>query len=231
MSVSLSVAARYGHHALHAGLSMPWMSPGQAAEPALPLGGSVLHFAPDRPVYAEGDQAGFLYQVFSGVVRTCQFLSDGRRHIDAFHQAGDMFGFESGAVHRLSAEAVSDCTVVAYRRRRMETVIAGDDKVASHFFAQAMSCLAHTREHCLLLGRSSAAQKIAAFLTEMAERGGSDTVVELAMTRQDIADYLGMTIETVSRTLSQMERDGVIALPTTRRVVLKDRLALRALNA
>jgi len=94
-----------------------------------------------------------------------------------------------------------------------------------------MTCMALTREHSLLLGRASAAQKIAAFLLEVAEREASGGVIDLVMSRQDIADYLGLTIETVSRTLSQLDRDGVIGLPSARRVVVKDRRALRALNA
>jgi CRP/FNR family transcriptional regulator, nitrogen fixation regulation protein len=94
-----------------------------------------------------------------------------------------------------------------------------------------MNCMALAREHSLLLGRGSAAQKISAFLQEVAARDGGASVIELVMSRQDIADYLGLTIETVSRTLSQMDRDGVISLPSARRVVLKDRRALRALNS
>ena len=94
-----------------------------------------------------------------------------------------------------------------------------------------MTCMALAREHSLLLGRASAAQKIAAFLQEVALRDGSGNVIELVMSRQDIADYLGLTIETVSRTLSQLERDRVIGVPSARRVVLKDCRALRALNA
>jgi CRP/FNR family nitrogen fixation transcriptional regulator len=205
---------------------MPWALP----DDAVPAAGAVMRIGADRPVYEQGDDARYFYKVVSGVVRTCQFLSDGRRQIDAFHLPGDVFGFEAGAEHRLSAEAVGDSTVVAFRRRGMESVIAGDDRIAGTFFAHAMACLEHAREHCLLLGRGTAAQKIAAFLLEMAERGGCETVVELAMSRQDIADYLGMTIETVSRTLSHMEREGTIALPSTRRVVLKCRRTLRALN-
>jgi CRP/FNR family nitrogen fixation transcriptional regulator len=229
MSVSLAVAAKNAHKLAPAGMPMPWLNADQAAEIALT--GPVLHFAADRQIYAEGEEARSYYKVVSGVVRTCQFLSDGRRQIDAFHLPGDVFGFEAGATHRLSAEAVSECTIVAYRRRGMESVIASDDRIARLFFSHAMTCLEQTREHCLLLGRGSATQKIAAFLLEMAERGESDTVVELAMSRQDIADYLGLTIETVSRTLSQMERDGTIGLQTTRKLVLKNRRALRDLNA
>ncbi len=225
MSVSFSAAAVHAAPR-PASMSMPWMDTAEIA-----LSGPVLTFTADRRIYAEGDEARSYYKVVSGVVRTCQFLSDGRRQIDAFHLPGDVFGFECGAAHRLSAEAVSNCTVIAYRRRGMENVIAADDRIARQFFTYAMTCLEQTREHCLLLGRGSAAQKIAAFLMEMAERGDAASVVALPMSRQDIADYLGLTIETVSRTLSQMERDGTIALPTTRKVVLKNRRLLEDLNA
>ena len=190
----------------------------------------VMHFASDRQIYAEGDEARSFYKVVSGVVRICRFLSDGRRQIDAFHMQGEMCGFEAGADHRMSAEAVSDCTVIAYRRRGLEAMVCRDDRLGSWFFSHAMTCLAVAREHSLLLGRGSAAQKIAAFLQEIADREGSDSLIDLPMSRQDIADYLGLTIETVSRTLSQFERDGTIALPTARRVVLKDRRALRTLT-
>jgi CRP/FNR family nitrogen fixation transcriptional regulator len=188
----------------------------------------VTHFAADQEVYAEGDEARSFYKVVSGVVRTCRFLSDGRRQIDSFHVAGDVFGFEAGADHRLTAEAVSHCSVIAYRRRGLETMIVQDDRLGRWFFSHAMTALARVREHSLLLGRSSAAQKIAAFLLEI--EGHDGNLVDLAMSRQDIADYLGLTIETVSRTMSQLERDGIISLPAARRIVLKDRRALHALN-
>jgi CRP/FNR family transcriptional regulator, nitrogen fixation regulation protein len=131
----------------------------------------------------------------------------------------------------MSAEAVSDCTVVTYRRRGLEAMIGQDERLGRWFFSHVMTCLALTREHGLLLGRGSAAQKISAFLLEAADRAGGGDVIDLAMSRQDIADYLGLTIETVSRTLSHLERDGTIELPTARRVVLKDRAALRAPNS
>ena len=209
MSVSLAVAAKNGQAAPLATLSpIPWANPATAdKQEGFELSGAVMHFAPDRQIYAEGDEARSFYKVVSGVVRTCRFLSDGRRQIDAFYMAGEVFGFEAGADHRMSAEAVSDCTVVAYRRRGLEAMIAHDEKLGRWFFSHAMNSLALAREHLLLLGRGSAAQKISAFLLEAAEREGSDGVVDLAMSRQDIADYLGLTIETVSRTLSQLERD------------------------
>jgi CRP/FNR family nitrogen fixation transcriptional regulator len=232
MSVSLAVAAKHGHLAPHTAYSpMPWTLPAQQAHAGLDLSGVVAHFAPERQIYAEGDDARSFYKVVSGVVRTCRFLSDGRRQIDAFHVPGDVFGFEAGADHRLTAEAVSDCSVITYRRRGLEAMVSQDDRLGSWFFAHVMSTLARAREHSLLLGRASAVQKISAFLLEIEEQEGSASVVDLAMSRQDIADYLGLTIETVSRTLSQLERDNIISLPSARRIVLKNRRALRALNS
>ena len=226
MSVSLAVAAK---HAPVPFSSMPWDVPPVAD--GFDLSGVVVRFGPERQIYAEGDEARSFYKVVSGVVRTCRFLSDGRRQIEAFHMTGEVFGFEAGEDHRMSAEAVSNCTVVAYRRRGLETMISQDEKLGRWFFSHAMNSMASAREHMLLLGRGSAAQKISAFLLEAADREGDGGVVDLAMSRQDIADYLGLTIETVSRTLSQLERDGTIKLPAARRVVLKDRLALRTLNS
>ena len=231
MSVSLAVAAKHGHTTPLAAFSPTlWTMPAlPEARDGLELSGVVMHFAAERQIYAEGDEARCFYKVVSGVVRICRFPSDGRRQIDAFHMAGEVFGFEAGADHRMSAEAVSECTVIAYRRRGLETMVSQDDRLGRWFFSHAMTCLAVAREHSLLLGRGSAAQKISAFLLEIAERQGSNNVVDLAMSRQDIADYLGLTIETVSRVLSQMERDGTVGLPTARRVLLKDRRSLLGL--
>jgi CRP/FNR family transcriptional regulator, nitrogen fixation regulation protein len=230
MSASLAVTAKLAHFAPPTACSpAPWT--GSEADEGIELSGVVINVASDRQIYSEGDEARCFYKVVSGVVRTCRFLSDGRRQIDAFHREGDVFGFEAGGDHRMAAEAVSDCCVIAYRRRGLETMVSQDDRLGRWFFSHAMSCMALAREHSLLLGRGSAAQKIAAFLQEVADRDSSGGVIDLAMSRQDIADYLGLTIETVSRTLSQLERDGLIGLPAARRVVLKDRRALRALNS
>jgi CRP/FNR family transcriptional regulator, nitrogen fixation regulation protein len=229
MSASLALSVDQGFAAAHAAFAQlraetPAFTPGNA-------GAAVRHYTADSEIYAEGDDANFFYKVASGVVRTCKFLSDGRRQIDAFHVAGDVFGFETSSEHRLSAEAVSDCTLIPYRRRGFESLASRDDRVAGQLFSYAMRCLERAQDHSLLLGRRSAPQKLAAFLLEMAERRTDEGVIELAMTRQDIADYLGLTIETVSRTLSQFEREGVIELPTARRVRLRDLEALRSLNA
>jgi CRP/FNR family nitrogen fixation transcriptional regulator len=198
----------------------------RSAASGVALTGQVLNFAEGREIYAEGEAVRSFYKVIDGVVRTCTFASDGRRQIDGFHAAGEIFGLEMSDEHRLSAEAVTDCTVVAYRWAGLASFNGGDGETARAVFGLAMQCLERTRDHSLLLGRRSAAQKLAAFLLDLAERGGSDGGVDLAMSRQDIADYVGLTIETVSRTLSQFERDHLIALPSTRHVVLRNRPAL-----
>ena len=191
--------------------------------------GPVLRFAQDREIFGEGEDADCYYKVVSGVVRTCKFLSDGRRQIDAFHVAGDVFGIETGSVHSLSAEAVSDCRIVAYRRISLDR--AGAQPVPPQFVARLLRNLARAQEHAVLLGRRSAIEKVAAFLLDWARQSTTAAgTIGLAMTRQDIGDYLGLTIETVSRTLSQLERDGVIELPSVRQIRIKDIEALTELN-
>lgn len=202
-----------------------------ASDGGLTTTGSVLHFVQDREIYGEGDEAEFFFKVISGVIRTCKFLSDGRRQIDGFHVAGDLFGFEAGEDYRLSAEAVCDCTVIVYRRRGVEKLAANNEGFSQQLFSFAMQSMSRAQDHSLLLGRRSAVEKVAAFLIEWAQRTPASTTITLAMTRQDIADYLGLTIETVSRTLSQLERDALIALTSARQIHVKDPQALYALNA
>lgn len=205
--------------------------PERSDEIGLAQKGSVLQFHCDEEIYSEGEEVRSFYKVVSGVVRTCKFLTDGRRQIDAFHVAGDVFGLDCGGERRLSAEAVSDCTLISYRRHGLEKLTTVDHGLAHQLFSYAMQCVERAQEHSLLLGRSSAAQKVAAFLLEMARRTPRGATIELAMTRQDVADYLGLTIETVSRTLSQFERDGLIARPSARRIALKNSAALRDLSS
>lgn len=198
--------------------------------------GITRSFAKDEEIYAEGDAATRYYKLLSGVVRTCKILADGRRQIEAFHVAGDIFGIERGEEHRFSAEAVSAATVIAYRRCPLETLALSDSPLARQVVATALINLERAQEHAVLLGRKSAMEKVATFLLDMAERTHTDEMaadaVELPMARSDIADYLGLTIETVSRTLTQLERDAVIALPAARRnIVLRNKAALRRLNA
>jgi CRP/FNR family nitrogen fixation transcriptional regulator len=174
----------------------------------------------DREIFCEGGNADYFFKVVSGVVRTCKFLTDGRRQIDAFYVAGDIFGFETGSVHKLTAEAVTPCAVIAYRRPKVDILPDSDKTLSRELLNFAMRGMAKAQEHSLLLGRRGAMEKVAGFLLTWVGGNSNRKTITLAMTRQDIADYLGLTIETVSRTLSQMERDRVIDLPSARQIQL-----------
>jgi CRP/FNR family nitrogen fixation transcriptional regulator len=204
---------------------------------ALPRGADeVQHAARHRfvrgeEVFAEGDAGTFFYKVVSGTVRTGKLLVDGRRQIDAFHLAGDVFGLESGDRHRFTAEAVDDVVVIAYRRGRFASLVHDDPAFGELLMASMLTSLDRAHDHMVLLGRKSALEKMASFLLDMARRRpGADKVV-LPMQRTDIADHLGLTIETVSRILTQMARDGLIRLAEAgRTVILADKAGLRVLD-
>jgi CRP/FNR family transcriptional regulator, nitrogen fixation regulation protein len=193
--------------------------------------GTVRRLGKDEELFAEGDRAAFFYKVVSGALRTYKLLDDGRRQIAAFHLAGDIFGLELGQEHRFSAEAVGPATVVVYRRCGLDALASPDGDLSRQIVAAMMRSLERAQDHMLLLGRKSALEKIATFILDMSERVAEDAV-DLPMSRTDIADHLGLTIETVSRSLTQLEREGVIELPAQRRtIVLRDKAALRRLDS
>jgi CRP/FNR family transcriptional regulator, nitrogen fixation regulation protein len=203
----------------------------KSVDAATPTVGSVQSFTKDEEIFAEGDKAAYVYKVLSGVVRTSKLLSDGRRQIDAFHLAGDIFGIEAGDEYRFCAESVGNCVVVAYRRSHLAALTGSDAQLGQDMTMGMMRSLVRAQNHMLLLGRKSALEKIATFLLGMAARTADDSTLDLPMSRTDIADHLGLTIETVSRSFTQLERQGIIGLPSARRIVLSNRAALERLNA
>jgi CRP/FNR family nitrogen fixation transcriptional regulator len=207
-----------------------WMANQNVKEP-LQTAGIVIHVNEGREIFAEGSDADTFYKVVSGVARVCKFLSDGRRQIEAFHIVDEIFGFELGAERILSAEAVSDCTLISYRRHNIEQIAQRNELVSHQLLLLAMHNLAQAQDHSLLLGRRGAAEKVAGFILGWGRRCQTEEMVHLAMSRQDMADYLGLTIETVSRSLSQFERDGVIALASTRQIRVLNADALEDLAA
>ena len=184
-------------------------------------------------LFAEGDNAEYFYKVVSGAIRSYKLLSDGRRQIDAFHLPGDIFGLEAGSEHRFSAEAVGDVQVVAYRRNRLSALIEDDPAFRDRIMTATLRSLQRAQDHMLLLGRKTAQEKLATFLLDMAERiSEDDEHFDLPMQRSDIADHLGLTIETVSRTLTQFARSGLIRLmPAGRSIGLCNKMALKNLDA
>ena len=192
--------------------------------------GALMPFARNSEIYGENEPADYLYKVVSGTVRTYKVLVDGRRQIGGFHLPGDMFGFESGEEHTFSAEAITDCKILVIKRSAVIALAARDNDIAQQMWALTARELQRVQDHIMVLIKS-AQERVAGFLLEMADRAAGGGAVELPMSRQDIADYLGLTIETVSRTLTQLEKAAAIELPTSRRIVLRNRSALSRLNA
>ena len=194
---------------------------------AIELMGTPMPFARNAEIYFESESADYLYKVVSGVVRTSKGLADGRRQIGSFYWPGDVFGLE-GDEHTFSAEAVVDCKILVIKRSRLFD--NRDPNIARQLWSMAATELQRAQAHTVLLMKS-AQERVAGFLMEMSKRSSDNNVVDLPMSRQDIADYLGLTIETVSRTLSQLESCGAISLPIARRIVLHSRGTLHRLNA
>lgn len=194
------------------------------------LMGALMPFARNSEIYGENEPADYLYKVVGGTVRTYKVLFDGRRQIGGFHLAGDIFGFETGEEHTFSAEAITDCKILVIKRSTVIALAARDNDIARQMWALTARELQRVQDHIMVLIKS-AQERVAGFLLEMADRVSGGGAVELPMSRQDIADYLGLTIETVSRTLTQLEKTAAIELPTSRRIVLRNRSALKRLNA
>ena len=190
-----------------------------------PGGDAPAFFPAGAEIYAQGERCGSLYTVEFGAVRVYRLLADGRRQISAFHLAGEMFGFEIDATHHFFAEA----TCAAGIRVQRTTLLHGDH--AGALLPMALQNLVRAQEHLLVLGRQNATERVAAFLLDMSERQGGLRRIELQMARADIGDYLGLSVETVSRVFSRLRRKGVIGLPNLRGVEIVKRQALRDLAA
>jgi CRP/FNR family nitrogen fixation transcriptional regulator len=198
---------------------------------SLGMMGAKLPYARNEEIYGQDEPAEFVYRLLSGSVRTYKLLDDGRRQVGAFYLPGDIFGLESGSAHRFAAEAIGDVVVLAVKRTTLVALARTDATVARELWQLTARELDHVHDQMVLLGRSSAQERVASFLIEMSKRSQNSADFELPMSRQDIADYLGLTIETVSRTFSQMERRACIELPSSRKVRLKNSAALRAMQS
>ncbi|MDJ0511943.1 MAG: helix-turn-helix domain-containing protein [Methyloceanibacter sp.] len=187
-----------------------------------------LNFARNSEIFAEGEAAGYVYKIVSGVVRVSKLLPDGRRQISAFHLPGDMFGFEVDDVHHVSAEAIGPVKVIAYKWQNLLSATSSSSFV-HELLNRTMIGLRQTQDHLLLLGRKNALERLAAFLIEMVRRTGSEQSLHLAMPRHDIADYLGLTLETVSRMFAELKDAGIIKLESARQVSVLDMPKLEAM--
>lgn len=212
------------------GIPGPGISSSGSSKSVIDSMGAPMAFKRNSEIYGENEPADYLYKVASGAIRTYKVLADGRRQIGAFYLPGDVFGLESGDVHTFSAEAINDSKVIVIKRAAILGLAARDSDVARELWNVTSRELERVQEHLIALIKS-AEERVAGFLLEMAKRAPSINQLELPMSRQDIADYLGLTIETVSRTMTRLESAAAIALPTSRCVVLRNRAALGRLNS
>ncbi len=193
-------------------------------------GASTLCVEKDREIYSQGDPAEFCYRILSGTVRTVKLMEDGRRQVAEFLLPGDFLGLDALDEHDLAAEAVTATVLRRYARRTVEALADHDPTVARRLRGLAGTKLRVAREQMMLLGRKTAVERIASFLSDMTARmpHGPDGRIALAMGRADIADHLGLTIETVCRTLACLRRDGVIEM-AREAVAIRDARSLHAL--
>ncbi len=181
-----------------------------------------MSFAKEEEIYAQEEEADLVYRVVSGAVRITCLMADGRRHVAGFHFAGEFFGLESGEQHAFSAEALCD-TVVAVAKRRL---VERDGEIERLLWISTAREMSRLHAHMLLLSRKTACERVATFLVEMADRQGRQDSLFLPMGRQDIADYLGLTIETVSRMMTKLQADRLIEMEDPRHVRIRHGAAL-----
>jgi len=190
--------------------------------------GVVRSYARKREITREDDPATRVYEVISGTVCTTKMLRDGRRQVGGFYFAGDVFGLESAVKHTLAPQAITDVKVRIVKKQTLGALALSDCKVADCLLSLTARELARKQSLALLLSRT-AQERVIGFIIEMAQHGLSKgDRISLPMTRQDIADYLGLTIETVSRTLHDLERRGAIKIKGYNAIVLSHQFVERA---
>ncbi|MBX9460418.1 MAG: helix-turn-helix domain-containing protein [Brevundimonas sp.] len=178
------------------------------------IGAARLTFRQGEEIYAQDEDADLIYRLVSGAVRTSHLQADGRRQIGDFYYQGDVIGVEIGSAHRYSAEALGDCEVLAMRRTGSAAYDAG--RLDRMIWQATAVELGRAQSHMLLLGRATACERVARFLLDLAGRF-RDELVSLPMSRQDMADYLGLTIETISRMLGRLQAEGLVEFVGARR--------------
>ena len=186
--------------------------------------GTTNFYPADAMIYAQGDVAGPLYLVEFGTVRICRMTSDGRRQITSFCYAGDVFGLEGGSEHESYAESVDGAGLRVLRP-------ADRASFAHRLLNLALRRFARIQSHLLLLGRMDANEKMATFLADLLDRQAATRIINLPMQRNDIADYLGLTFETVSRVLRVLKDRGIIRLQSVDRIEVLDVDALLAIGS
>ena len=190
--------------------------------------GTTVSVHSDRQIHGQGDAADCCYRILSGCVRTVKLMEDGRRQIGEFLMAGDLLDFDALGTYDFAAEAVSDVVLRRYPRRMVDALAESNVALTRRLRDMTSISLRMAHARVVLLGRKTASERIASFLLEMAERlpEGRPNVLDLPMSRTDIADHLGLTIETVCRVLGHLRRDGTLAIERGS-ITIRDGVALQ----
>ena len=186
--------------------------------------GTVQRFSRNEPIFHEGDAARHILQIVSGTVRLCRHTPDGRRHVAEFVLAGDLCGVFGGATQSFTAEAVTDVIVIAYPRAQFDRMSESDPAFRAKVLSHLSTHLLSVQMHSFVLGCQNARERLASFILHLAERTGASRTgrVELTMGRQDIADHLGLTIETICRAITALKKERVLDVPNTHQIVLRN---------
>jgi CRP/FNR family transcriptional regulator len=195
---------------------------------------TTIEIEPHQPIIDEGEPADYLFNVTGGAVKLYKLLPDGRRQITGFLFEGDFLGIAMNEKYAYSAEALGHVTLCRFSRRKLEGLLDEFPKLEKRILGIASNELVQAQDQILLLGRKTAREKIVSFLLSLSDRavkrGTDNTPISLPMGRADIADYLGLTTETVSRTITNLKRDSFIRLLQGGKVDLPDLGALRDLS-
>ena len=192
-----------------------------------------VRLTPGEALIREGDPAGHVFNVTSGSIRVFKLLPDGRRQITGFLFAGDFLGLATGEAYAFSAEAIEAATVCRFRRPEYRALIRDCPALEGALLDRATHELAAAQNQMLLLGRKTAMERLCSFLLDLPAhdpaRPTPANIIRLPMTRAEIADYLGLTIETVSRVLGKLKTQGVVRLMTMNELRVERPAQLRAL--
>lgn len=194
---------------------------------------NVLNYKNGKNLFQEGDEATHVFEVASGVVCLSRTMENGRRQVIAFGYPGDIVGFHRNGLHNTDCDVLTNARLILHRREHLDCGKA-DPTLHRRLLRSALREISGMQDHFMMLGRKSASEKLASFLSVLSDRVGEPlgayTQFALPMTRSDIADFLGLTTETVSRTFSQLRKCRIIALENAQSVIVLNPTALLELS-
>lgn len=196
------------------------------SEPTLAAAANVRRLKAGETLYVEGDAAPYCYQIVSGVVKEYNTLEDGRRQVADFYSVGELFGISELSEQLHTAEAITDCAIRSYPRDTFMQSISESPALSQHFLDTLMTRLHRARERIVMLGRMSAIQRVTSFLLRLSAEQETKNDIRVMMSRQDMADHLGLTIETVCRALTDLKKRGLIVMPSARLFSIPDEESL-----